>query len=59
MNWFDGTPRTIEALLLVIVMSFTSPSYCGVSPHFEATFTIEHRMPLELAERQAACRRSR
>ncbi len=44
----DGTPRTTRPLSLYLDHSASSPSYCGVSPHWDAVFTTSTGCPLKL-----------
>ena len=38
-----------EALATVLLIDLSSPSYCGVRPHFDATFTTSRTLPLNSA----------
>ena len=42
---FAGKPSTAKPWLLKRAFSFSKPSYCGVKPHFDATFTISSTLP--------------
>jgi hypothetical protein len=45
-NSFAGKPTTRRPLSAYFSWSFSSPSYCGVSPHSDATFTMSITLPL-------------
>ncbi len=45
-NWLQGTPRTVKPREEYFFCRFSRPSYCGVRPHFEATFTTRTALPL-------------
>ena len=48
MNWLQGTPSTTRPWSLYSEYSFSSPSYCGVSPHFDAVFTTSTTLSLKV-----------
>src|ERR1051325_9810916 len=45
-NWLQGKPNTLKPLALYFSCSASRAAYCGVRPHFEATFTINRTLPL-------------
>lgn len=42
---FDGNPATTSPFAESSSCSFSSPSYCGVKPHSDATFTTSTTLP--------------
>ena len=44
-NWLHGTPMTVKPWSAYCSWIFSSPSYCGVSPHFDATLTTRATLP--------------
>jgi hypothetical protein len=45
-NWLHGTPSTVKPRSAYFFWRFSSPVYCGVSPHFDATFTSKTAVSL-------------
>ena len=45
-NWLQGTPSTVNPRSAYSFCSLSRPAYCGVSPHWEATFTSRTAEPL-------------
>src|SRR5690606_24736628 len=44
-NWLQGKPRTAKPRSAYFSCSASRPLYCGVRPHFEATFTSNSALP--------------
>ena len=44
-NWLHGKPRTVKPFSPYVACSRSSPSYCGVRPHLDATLTISATWP--------------
>ena len=44
-NWLQGKPSTAKPRGPYSACSAWSASYCGVSPHFDATFTTSSALP--------------
>ena len=44
-NWSQGKPSTTSPRSRYFRQSFSSPVYCGVRPHFEATLTTSSTLP--------------
>ncbi len=49
LKLFAGNPATTSPCPRNRSYKFSRPSYCGVSPHFEATFTSSRTLPLNSA----------
>ena len=45
MNWLHGKPSTENPRSAYFSWIFSRPVYCGVRPHFEATFTTSVTLP--------------